>query len=100
MDKHEPLIKDKELMPKRKSQDNYAYTLTKQRVTSHWLEKRSTAFGATKAADVPTTHESLSRALQAGCLRKLQSRSNDVSATEEKDTGRGSSSLVAYDDSD
>ena len=102
VDKPEPLIKNNDPpTSKRKSGDNSAFALTKRRVTSHWLEKRSNAFGAPEvASDVSAAHESLSRALQAGCLRKIQAKGDENPGIEKKSTEGANSDLVAYDDSE
>lgn len=95
----------KTITRKRKSTENYAISLTKEKVTSHWREARSNAFSTTASQPpTPSAHsqnETLSQAIRSGLLRivdKTKENSDDNTTT--ADTSNSDLGLVAYGDSD
>lgn len=97
-----PLIEtDKPSTSKEKPEDSHAFTVTKQRVTTHWLGKRARAFDSTEnfPSISSTAHESLFRAFKEGKIRKAANEPS-YQSTPETSANNGLSGLVAYDDSD
>ncbi len=109
---HQPLLnpdqtpndKNPSSASKRKSTESLAVSLTKQRVTSHWLEKRANAFSSSEGSstDCSSQNSTLSKAISSGAIKRVPS-SEPTKPKEPHDVNNEqtmASGLVAYDDSD
>ncbi|VDN97018.1 unnamed protein product [Rodentolepis nana] len=101
--KLKPLIEtDKPSTSKRKAEGSHAFEVTKERVTSHWLQKRANAFDSSEivSTTTPSAHESLSKALKEGKVRKTRKEQTNPPVLENANIENSLSSLVSYEDSD
>ncbi len=108
---HQPLLnpdqtpndKNPSSTSKRKSTESLAVSLTKQRVTSHWLEKRANAFSSSEGSstDCSSQNSTLSKAISSGAIKVPSSEPTKSKEPHDANNEQTmASGLVAYDDSD